>query len=166
MPTNNGNHTPKDQSPPARPHQDYMYLNEQASSPVQQHQDRHSFRNSPVQSKQQHQSRHSTSGSVVITTQWETFDSTPAPLLDHFSSPTTTSSTHAAVAQSRISWDLLWVSCRQKVFLLVWGIGWCELLLSLVVLVPFLHSFLYLRFVLNPHLIISKLSNNWGLPHI
>lgn len=107
MPTNNGNHTPKDQSPPARPHQDYMNLNEQASSPVQQHQDRHSFRNSPVQSKQQHQSRHSTSGSVVITTQWETFDSTPAPLLDHFSSPTTTSSTHAAVAQSRISWDLL-----------------------------------------------------------
>lgn len=107
MPTNNGNHTPKDQSPPARPHQDYMYSNEQASSPVQQHQDRHSFGHSPVKSKQQHQLRHSTSGSVVITTQWETFDSTPAPLLDHFSSPTTTSSTHAAAAQSRISWDLL-----------------------------------------------------------
>ncbi|KAK6786721.1 hypothetical protein AABB24_030997 [Solanum stoloniferum] len=107
MPTNNGNHTPKDQSPPACPHQDYMYSNEQASSPVQQHQDRHSFGNSPVQSKQQHQSRHSTSGSVVITTQWETFDSTPAPLLDHFSSPTTTSSTHGAAAQSQISWDLL-----------------------------------------------------------
>lgn len=107
MPTNNGNHNPKEGSPPAHQRQDYRYSNEQAPSPVQQHQDRHSFGNSPVQSKHQEQSRHSTSGSVVITTQWETFDSTPAPLLDHFSSPTTTSSTHAAAAQSRLSWDLL-----------------------------------------------------------
>lgn len=107
MPTNNGNHNPKDQSLPAHKQQDFMYLNEQASSPVQQHQDRHLFGNSPVQSKQQQQSSHSASGSVVITTQWETFDSTPAPLLDHFSSPTITSSTHAAAAQSRLSWDLL-----------------------------------------------------------
>ncbi|KAK4340833.1 hypothetical protein RND71_039334 [Anisodus tanguticus] len=97
MPTNNGNRNPKDQSPPAHQRRDYMYSNEQASSPVQQHQDRHSFGNSPVQNKQ----------SVVITTQWETFDSTPAPLLDHFSSPTTASSTHPAAAQPRISWDLL-----------------------------------------------------------
>ncbi|KAJ8531312.1 hypothetical protein K7X08_026746 [Anisodus acutangulus] len=108
MPMNNGNRNPKDQSPPTHQRRDYMYSNEQASSPVQQHQDRHSFGNSPVQNKpQQQQSRHSTSGSVVITTQWETFDSTPAPLLDHFSSPTTASSTHPAAAQPRISWDLL-----------------------------------------------------------
>lgn len=107
MPTNNGNHNPKEGSPPAHQRQDYRYSNEQAPSPVQQHQDRHSFGNFPVQSKHQEQLRHSTSGSVVITTQWETFDSTPAPLLDHFSSPTTTSSTHAAAAQSRLSWDLL-----------------------------------------------------------
>ncbi|XP_059298819.1 BAG family molecular chaperone regulator 1-like [Lycium ferocissimum] len=107
VPTNTGNHNSKVQSPTAHQHHDDMYLNEQASSPVQQHQDRHSFGNSPVQSKQQQQSRHSTSGPVVITTQWETFDPTPAPLLDHFSSPTTTSSTHAAAAQPRVSWDLL-----------------------------------------------------------
>lgn len=107
MPTNNANHNPKDRSASAHQHQDYMYPNKKTSSPVQQHQERHSFGNSPIQSKQQEQSRHSTSGSVVITTQWETFDSTPAPLLDHFSSPTTTSSTHAAASQSRISWDLL-----------------------------------------------------------
>lgn len=95
IPTNNETHNPKDRAPPAHQHQDYMYSNEQASS-------------SPlVQSKHQQQLKHSISGSVVITTQWETFDSMPAPLLDQFSSPTTTSSTHAAAAQSRLSWDLL-----------------------------------------------------------
>ncbi|KAM3375985.1 BAG family molecular chaperone regulator 3 isoform X1 [Capsicum galapagoense] len=107
MPTNNGNHNPKNRSPPAHQRQDYMYSNEQASSPVQHNLDGHSFENSPVQSKEQQQSRHSTSGSVVVTTQWETFDSMPAPLLDHFSSPATTSSTCAAATQSRLSWDLL-----------------------------------------------------------
>ncbi|MCD7465135.1 hypothetical protein HAX54_000677 [Datura stramonium] len=107
MPTNKGNHNPKDQSLPAHKQQDFMYLNEQASSPVQQHQDGHLFGNSPVKSKQQQQSRDSASGSIVITTQWETFDSPPVPLLDHFSSPTITSSTNAAAAQSRLSWDLL-----------------------------------------------------------
>ncbi|XP_016485319.1 BAG family molecular chaperone regulator 1-like [Nicotiana tabacum] len=95
--TSNGNHITKDQSSPAQQHQ--RYSNEQASSPVQQEKS--------VKTKQQQPSKHSSSGSVVITTQWETFDSTPAPLLDHFSSPTTTPSTHAAAVQPRLSWDLL-----------------------------------------------------------
>ncbi|XP_019154909.1 PREDICTED: BAG family molecular chaperone regulator 1-like [Ipomoea nil] len=48
-------------------------------------------------------SRHSASGPVVITTQWETFDPAPAPLLDPFSTVTSTSGS----AHPRVSWDLL-----------------------------------------------------------
>lgn len=95
--TSNVNPITKDQSSAAQQHQ--RHSNKQASSPVQHEK--------PVKTKQQELSKNSTSGSVVITTQWETFDSMPAPLLDHFSSPTTTPSTHAAAVQPRLSWDLL-----------------------------------------------------------
>ncbi|KAG9158455.1 hypothetical protein Leryth_013196 [Lithospermum erythrorhizon] len=56
------------------------------------------------------QSRRSSSGDVVITTQWETFDSTAAPskttpLPSHTVSSTPTTTTN--VAQPRFDWDLL-----------------------------------------------------------
>nr|GMC94425.1 BAG family molecular chaperone regulator 1-like [Ipomoea batatas] len=64
-----------------------------------------SFTNSPGKTPlQQQPSRRSASGSVVITTQWETFDSAPAPLLDHFSTPTTTT---PSSINHRPNWDLL-----------------------------------------------------------
>lgn len=52
------------------------------------------------QAVDQHSSRHSPSGSVVITTQWETFDSVPV-----HAQPSTSSST--ASPQPRFNWDLL-----------------------------------------------------------
>nr|GLL39324.1 BAG family molecular chaperone regulator 1-like [Ipomoea trifida] len=79
IPTSNGNHTPIARGD--------------------------SFGNSPVLTPK-HQvepSRHSASGPVVITTQWETFDPAPAPLLDPFSTATSTSGS----AHPRVSWDLL-----------------------------------------------------------
>lgn len=71
---------------------------------------RHSFGNSPTHQQPQPPARHSTSGgAVVITTNWETFDSAPAaaPLV-----PTTSTSTSAPAASrpvqpTRFTWDLL-----------------------------------------------------------
>lgn len=64
------------------------------SPPIQQ---QHSNGNLPnkIQQKQQ-QSNHSPSGSVVITTQWETFDSVPVP-----------PSTSNTVIHPKFNWDLL-----------------------------------------------------------
>ncbi|OIT27217.1 PREDICTED: BAG family molecular chaperone regulator 2-like [Nicotiana attenuata] len=109
VPTSNGNHIPKQETSPSPQHHHHQrrYSNEQASSPVQNQNVRHSFAHSPAQTKQQQQpSRHSASGSVVITTQWETFDPAPASLLDHYST-TPTNNNHAASAQPRYNWDLL-----------------------------------------------------------
>uniref|UniRef100_A0A5B6ZN46 Putative BAG family molecular chaperone regulator 1 n=1 Tax=Davidia involucrata TaxID=16924 RepID=A0A5B6ZN46_DAVIN len=67
--------------------------NGQIHSPIQQQQARHSV----GQTKQKQQpppSRHSTTGAVVITTNWETFDSMPAP-------PT------ASTTSPKFNWDLL-----------------------------------------------------------
>ncbi|KAI3471100.1 hypothetical protein Pfo_027763 [Paulownia fortunei] len=124
MPTSNGNHVPlQQQQTSTEPHQQqrysngrvsspvqqHRYSNGSVSSPVQQHQARHSFGHSLIDSpKQQEQpSRHSASGAaVVITTQWETFDSTPTPLLGAPSTSTTATSTiHRA--QPTFTWDLL-----------------------------------------------------------
>ncbi|KAM7504711.1 hypothetical protein LguiB_003615 [Lonicera macranthoides] len=67
----------------------------QTTSPPSQQQ--HSNGNLPnkIQQKQQ-QSNHSPSGSVVITTQWETFDSVPVP-----------PSTSNTVIHPKFNWDLL-----------------------------------------------------------
>ncbi|KAK4363374.1 hypothetical protein RND71_018615 [Anisodus tanguticus] len=85
------------------------HIPKQESSPVQnQNGSRHSFTHSPVQAKHQQSPRHSAPGSVVITTQWETFDPAPGSLLDHY--PTTVPSNnnnHASSAQPRFNWDLL-----------------------------------------------------------
>ncbi|KAI3808835.1 hypothetical protein L1987_24797 [Smallanthus sonchifolius] len=56
----------------------------------------------PVAAKQQQPSRNSTSGDVVVTTQWETFDSTPTPLPAPPSNNTDTHKIHP-----KFSWDLL-----------------------------------------------------------
>ncbi|KAK4350814.1 hypothetical protein RND71_030127 [Anisodus tanguticus] len=112
-PSSKENHIPKQESSPSpqqhRHQHQRRYSNEQASSPVQnQNGSRHSFAHSPVQAKHQQSPRHSASGSVVITTQWETFDPAPGSLLDHY--PTTAPSNnnnHASSAQPRFNWDLL-----------------------------------------------------------
>ncbi|KAL0317745.1 UNVERIFIED_CONTAM: BAG family molecular chaperone regulator 1 [Sesamum angustifolium] len=93
-------------SSPVRPHRQ---SNGSISSPVQQQQARHSFGHSLIDSPNQHQqpSRHSASGaSVVITTQWETFDTMPAPMGGAPSTSTTGTST-IRPAQPSFTWDLL-----------------------------------------------------------
>ncbi|XP_019149772.1 PREDICTED: BAG family molecular chaperone regulator 1-like [Ipomoea nil] len=110
LPASNGNHIQKHQSPSPSPakqqqHHQHRYSYDLISLPVHQEEPTggHSFTNSPAKTPQQQQqpSRRSASGSVVITTQWETFDSAPAPLLDHFSTPT------ASSTNPRLNWDLL-----------------------------------------------------------
>ncbi|KAH0978984.1 hypothetical protein GBA52_006161 [Prunus armeniaca] len=69
--------------------------NENLLTPIQEHQPRHSVGYSPLhqQGQQQQQpSRHSASGPVVVTTQWETFDSAPALI------PTSSTSKSASAA--------------------------------------------------------------------
>nr|GMC98479.1 BAG family molecular chaperone regulator 1-like [Ipomoea batatas] len=107
----NGNHIQKHQSPsPAKQHHHHhkhRYSHDLISLPVlhEEEQTGNSFTNSPGKTPQQQQpSRRSASGSVVITTQWETFDSAPAPLLDHFPTPTTTT---PSSINHRPNWDLL-----------------------------------------------------------
>ncbi|KAL3647377.1 hypothetical protein CASFOL_008345 [Castilleja foliolosa] len=97
MPTENGAEVPLQR----------RFSNGDVSSPVDQQQGRasfgHSLIDSPVQQQQQ-PSRHSASGaSVVITTQWETFDSAPGPMKGGPS--TSTGTVHPA--QPSFSWDLL-----------------------------------------------------------
>ncbi|KAL3645273.1 hypothetical protein CASFOL_010453 [Castilleja foliolosa] len=84
------------------------FSNGDVSSPVDQQQDRvsfgHSLIDSPVQQQQQQPSRHSVSGeSVVITTQWETFESAPGPTTG---GPSTSTGT-VRPAQPSFTWDLL-----------------------------------------------------------
>lgn len=108
-PSRSGNHIPKQESSPSPQQHQRRYSNDQASSPVQnQNGSRRSFANSPTPAKHQEPSRHSASGSVVITTQWETFDPAPGPLLDHDSTTTpSNNNNHASYAQPRFNWDLL-----------------------------------------------------------
>ncbi|KAA8533772.1 hypothetical protein F0562_031289 [Nyssa sinensis] len=92
-PSSNGSQSPMHPSP--NQHHQQRQSNGQIHSPTQQQQGRHSVGHLPIQTKQQQlASRHSTSGAVVITTNWETFDSTPAP--------TTSNSVHP-----KFNWDLL-----------------------------------------------------------
>ncbi|KAK6135300.1 hypothetical protein DH2020_030942 [Rehmannia glutinosa] len=104
-PASNGTHAPL-QPASTQPHHPRRYSN------GDEQQGRlsfgHSLIDSPVQQQQQ-PSRHSASGaSVVITTQWETFDSAPAPMPGggpSTSSATATSAAHPS--QPSFTWDLL-----------------------------------------------------------
>ncbi|XP_060203541.1 BAG family molecular chaperone regulator 1 [Lycium barbarum] len=99
-PSSNGDHIPKQESSPSQQHHHQRrYSNEQASSPVQNQNGR--------QTKHQQPPRHSPSGSVVITTQWETFDPAPGSLLDHYPTTAPSNNNNHASAQPRFNWDLL-----------------------------------------------------------
>ncbi|XP_059629337.1 BAG family molecular chaperone regulator 3 [Cornus florida] len=104
MPSSNGNQA--QQPSPFQEHKQQRYSNGQIHSPTQQQHARHSVGDSPIQTPQQQlqPSRHSTSGSstsgsVVITTNWETFDSVPAAAT---AKSATVNSVHP-----NFNWDLL-----------------------------------------------------------
>ena len=92
----------------------HYYSNGQRSrTTVQDQQEaRHSFGHSPrhhqpqQQQKQPQPSRHSTSGAVVITTNWETFDSAPAASVPA-SSTSASDSVNNKPVQPKFTWDLL-----------------------------------------------------------
>ncbi|KAF5731131.1 BAG family molecular chaperone regulator 1 [Tripterygium wilfordii] len=77
------------------------HSNGQRPTPVQEHQQpRHSFGHGPIHQQQQ-PLRHSTSGPAVVTTKWETFDSTPALI----PASTSTSANNNSV-QPKFNWEL------------------------------------------------------------
>lgn len=99
-----GNHIPMQQLSSPVQQQQQRFSGDHLSSSVEQQQGRHSF-GSPMQPQQQLQpSRHSASGHVLITTQWETFDSIPTPVP---SSGSKASTSTLGSAQPRFNWDLL-----------------------------------------------------------
>lgn len=112
MPSSNGNHKSpmlqQQQQSPIQKHQQQRYSDGQIASPTQQQQSRRSGEQLPLQMLQQPQQpvRYSASGSVVITTQWETFDPVPAPLplppTASKAAPNTNNSVHP-----KFNWDLL-----------------------------------------------------------
>ncbi|XP_031109661.1 BAG family molecular chaperone regulator 2-like [Ipomoea triloba] len=106
--TSNGNHTPSPKQNGSSPHHQYGYSDNQR---IQQQQARHSLGSSASETEQQpgmgrHSASSSSSGPVVITTQWETFDSSAlgAAQLVPVSTPTTTSNN---TAHPGFSWNLL-----------------------------------------------------------
>lgn len=96
-PTSNGTTTPKQQKPQQ---QTPRYLNRRISSPNQHQQPQNSVRPIPKQKETQQDkpTGHSPSGSVVITTQWETFDVAPS----FGPTPQKTTTLHP-----KFDWDLL-----------------------------------------------------------
>lgn len=70
---------PQQQQSPIQRHQQQRYSGEQVPSPTQPQLSRRSVRHTPANVQKQ-EATHSPSGSVVITTQWETFDPVPAPM--------------------------------------------------------------------------------------
>ncbi|KAG6422586.1 hypothetical protein SASPL_119164 [Salvia splendens] len=91
--------------------QQHTHSNGDVSSPPS-HQPRHSLGESLIDCdspQQQGEHRHSGSGggSVVITTQWETFDSTSNPFLGYPSTSDTTEKNSIRPAQPGFTWNLL-----------------------------------------------------------
>ncbi|KAL3513389.1 hypothetical protein ACH5RR_026106 [Cinchona calisaya] len=120
MPNNNANTIATD----AKNHIQIPVLQQQSSSIQQRHRISNDHVFSSVEKQQathsvgvpirpQQPSSHSSSGPVVITTQWETFDSLPVPAvpvpvsIPLSASSTSTSTTTVASAQPRFNWDLL-----------------------------------------------------------
>ncbi|KAL3530781.1 hypothetical protein ACH5RR_010103 [Cinchona calisaya] len=81
-------------------------LYEDVASPVEQQEGSNSVELPMHPQKQPQPSRHSASGPVLITTQWETFDSMPLPMPVPPSASTASTSTMGS-AQPTYSWDLL-----------------------------------------------------------
>lgn len=112
MPNGNGNHAPSQhQQKRSNGHrfapiqeEQPKYSNGQRSTPILEQQARHSVGNSPAYQQEQQQSRNSASGAVVVTTQWETFDSTPA-LMQVPSTSTSNPVTNNSVHQPKFPWD-------------------------------------------------------------
>uniref|UniRef100_A0A6M2EMK0 Ubiquitin-like domain-containing protein n=1 Tax=Populus davidiana TaxID=266767 RepID=A0A6M2EMK0_9ROSI len=113
MPNGNGNHAPTQQQhhkhsngqklAPIQERQP-RYTNGHSLIPIQEEQPRHSFDNLPIH-KQEQPPRHSASGAVVVTTQWETFDSTPALVPVPSTSASTPATNNAADHQPKFPWD-------------------------------------------------------------
>ncbi|KAK0595164.1 hypothetical protein LWI29_004128 [Acer saccharum] len=93
-------------STPPPPIQEHHHSNGQRLiTPIQEQQARHSFENLSINQQNQQQQQHSPSGSVVVTTKWETFDSSPA-LIPVSSTSTSTSVTNNSVHnQPKFPWE-------------------------------------------------------------
>lgn len=96
---------PQQQQSPIQRHQQQRYSGEQVPSPTQHQLSRRSVRHSPGNVQKQ-EATHSPSGSVVITTQWETFDPVPATM------PTTPPASKAASSDGsakhpQFMWNLI-----------------------------------------------------------
>ncbi|XP_011041640.1 PREDICTED: BAG family molecular chaperone regulator 1-like [Populus euphratica] len=113
MPNGNGNHAPMQQQhhkhsngqklAPIQERQP-RYTNGHSLIPIEEEQPRHSFDNSPIHQQEQ-PPRHSASGAVVVTTQWETFDSTPALVPVPSTSTSTPATNNPADHQPKFPWD-------------------------------------------------------------
>lgn len=93
------------------PIQQQRHTNGQISSPIQHPLSRRSVGHSAIQMQQQNQklqpSRDSTSGAVVVTTQWETFDSVPVPLPTPPASSKAVSANNLNTVHPKFNWDLI-----------------------------------------------------------
>ncbi|KAF2311872.1 hypothetical protein GH714_027078 [Hevea brasiliensis] len=107
MPNGNGNHIPMR-------HQEKHNSNGQRLAPIQEQSPRHSNGQTliPIEEEQprhlpahRHQRQNSTSGAVVVTTQWETFDSAPSLLPEPSTSTSTSATNNNSVHQPKFPWD-------------------------------------------------------------
>ncbi|OAY48247.1 BAG family molecular chaperone regulator 2 [Manihot esculenta] len=105
MPNHNGNHIPMR-------NQQKHNSNEQRLAPIQEQPSRHSNGQTLITIEEEqprhsvvphHQKQNSTSGAVVFTTQWETFDSSPA--LMPVPSTSTSATNNNSVQQPKFPWD-------------------------------------------------------------
>lgn len=113
MPNGNGNHAPTQQQhhkhsngqklAPIQERQP-RYANGHSLIPIEEEQPQHSFDNLPIHQQEQ-PPRHSASGAVVVTTQWETFDSTPALVPVPSTSTSTPATNNPADHQPKFPWD-------------------------------------------------------------
>ncbi|XP_023755557.1 BAG family molecular chaperone regulator 2 [Lactuca sativa] len=90
------NQVPKQQPPPPTP-----------PATTNGHQSRRKFTPTTVAHQHQEPSSKNTSGAVVVTTQWETFDSLPTIFSAPPSSTSTSTSTTTQTIQPHFNWDLL-----------------------------------------------------------
>ncbi|CAI9106825.1 OLC1v1006054C1 [Oldenlandia corymbosa var. corymbosa] len=98
------NHINIEKSSPVQLQQQRRNSYDHVPSPVEQHRAQHSGGMLMQQQEQLQPSRHSASGPVLITTQWETFDSMPMQAT-HSASAASTST--FGTTQPRFNWDLL-----------------------------------------------------------